>query len=213
LLTDQEPTTIGIPIVLRDFDPTHVDFELDRGTPKEPDGDDHAIVRATLGAPGDSFISSGTAYNMNHKPVYANQACTKTATPSAANNWDKCTTTTFNANSFQQWYRDVSGVNTPHVQTLTLNRIGTNAYRFDSAANGGDGFFPLDAFGTSARSARPRRTTISISRARSATGSNTTRQHRRRSSSAETTTCSSSSITSSSWISVASTVAKTLASR
>jgi fibro-slime domain-containing protein len=147
--TDAEPTSIGIPIVFRDFTastaptPTHhVDFQLDTSVKgkEEPSGDDHAIVRVTLGTVGETFHG----VNLSHKPIYQDETCEKTDPPSVANNWAKCTKTTYDADSFGQWYRDVSGTNVTSLQTLTLNRIGANQYQFDS----GDGFFPLDALGT-----------------------------------------------------------------
>ena len=138
LVTAAEPDSIGIPIVLRDFSFSHVDFQLDTSvTPHEPSGDDHAIVEPTLGTAVDvSHQDGGVTVNLDHKPVYQMQSCHPAAIPSAANNWTKCTLTTFDADSFEQWYRDVPGVNQTVLQTLTLGRIGTDAYQFDSAANG-----------------------------------------------------------------------------
>ena len=135
--TDAEPSSIGIPYVLRDFTSAHVDFEID-GANGEQSGDDHAIVRATLGTVGETFHG----VNLSHKPIYKDETCEKTDPPSQANNWAKCTATTYDADSFGQWYRDVPGTNVTVLQTLTLSRIGANQYQFDS----GDGFFPLDSF-------------------------------------------------------------------
>ena len=137
LATDTEPAMLGIPIVFRDFTASHVDFQLEGS---EPSGDDHAIVRATLGTTGETFHG----VNLSHKPIYQDETCEKVDPPSTANSWAKCTKTTYDADSFGQWYRDVQGVNVTALQTLTLSRIGTDQYQFDS----GDGFFPLDALGT-----------------------------------------------------------------
>jgi fibro-slime domain-containing protein len=139
--TATEPDSIGIPIVIRDFSPADVDFELVKTAPQEPSGDDHDIVAPLLGTAADVFtLGDGATYSMNHKPIYERQSCVKSELPSAANNWSKCTLTTFDAESFQEWYRDMPEHPT-HVQTLTLNRVGNNAYRFDSD---GAGFFPID---------------------------------------------------------------------
>jgi fibro-slime domain-containing protein len=94
----------------------------------------------TLGDVGEFFHG----VNLAHKPIYKDETCEKTDPPSTANNWAKCTRTTYDADSFGEWYRDVAGVNTTALQTLTLARIGTNQYQFDS----GPGFFPIDALGT-----------------------------------------------------------------
>ncbi len=78
-------------------------------------GVDLGVVQQALGADG--------------KPVYAGNPTTPT---------------TSGKDNFDQWYRDVAGVNFPVVQTLTLGKLPTGEFQF---SNGN--FFPLDniAFG------------------------------------------------------------------
>lgn len=73
-------------------------------------GTDNDIVTDTLGADG--------------RPVYAGAPTTPT-TSGAAN--------------FDQWYRDVDGVNQTVVERLTLGLLSPGIYRFDNSS-----FFPLD---------------------------------------------------------------------
>jgi fibro-slime domain-containing protein/choice-of-anchor A domain-containing protein len=51
--------------------------------------------------------------------------------------------------SFQQWYRNVQGVNIEIIKNLTLTETapGSNIFQFDSSANGSPGFFPIDGEG------------------------------------------------------------------
>ncbi len=76
-------------------------------------GTDFGIVEGLLGVDG--------------KPVYASA----TTTP-----------TTNGAASFDQWYRDVAGVNFPILQTITLGQLPTGEYRFNDST-----FFPLNGLG------------------------------------------------------------------
>jgi fibro-slime domain-containing protein len=80
-------------------------------------GDDHGIVTTTLGSDG--------------KPVYANPAGTTKTTSGQAN--------------FDQWYRDVPGVNMTYVLGLHFVPNG-NVVTF-AAALPGSSYFPLDGFG------------------------------------------------------------------
>ena len=101
------PTELVLPIVLRDFQIAHPDFENFLGN-------DLGIVATQLGADG--------------KPVYANAAGTTPTTTGAAN--------------FNQWYRDVAGVNIPVLQTITLTQLPGGAYQFNDSS-----FFPLNGLG------------------------------------------------------------------
>jgi fibro-slime domain-containing protein len=78
-------------------------------------GVDLGIVQSALGADG--------------KPVYAGNPTTPT---------------TSGKTNFDQWYRDVAGVNFPVVQTLTLGKLPSGVFQFSNGA-----FFPLTnlAFG------------------------------------------------------------------
>ena len=77
-----------------------------------------------------------TNLGVDHKPVYAG------ATP-----------TTSGATNFNQWYRDVQGVNLTFAETLTLTRTAPGTYVFDNS-----NFFPLDGRGFVAAGTEPART-------------------------------------------------------
>lgn len=74
-------------------------------------GVDLGIVKPLLGA--------------DRKPAYAHGA--------------NATLTVNNETTFDQWYRDVSGVNATALQTLVLNELGTGEYQYSNNA-----FFPID---------------------------------------------------------------------
>lgn len=76
-------------------------------------GDDHGIVLPDLGDDG--------------KPVYAGQPDTPTTTGKA---------------DFDQWYRDVAGVNIPIPLTITLSPSGGDVYTYSNPE-----FFPIDGQG------------------------------------------------------------------
>ena len=82
-------------------------------------GDDQGIVKDTLGSDG--------------KPVYASSGTTPTTSGKA---------------NFDQWYRDVSGVNLRIVYTLPATKGVDGSWVFDDSS-----FFPLDgnAFGNEGR--------------------------------------------------------------
>lgn len=73
--------------------------------------------------PGIVLSSLGT----DGKPVYAGQAGNPTTSGQAA---------------FDQWYRDVPGVNTSSPLTIKLSNSGGNVYTYDNSS-----FFPLDGQG------------------------------------------------------------------
>lgn len=103
-------TELVLPLVIRDFKAA--------GEPGgHPDFEagvialDLGIVQGALGADG--------------KPVYAGQAGNPTTSGAAA---------------FDQWYRDVAGVNLTLVQTLTLPKLSSgDVFQFQSSS-----FFPID---------------------------------------------------------------------
>jgi fibro-slime domain-containing protein len=201
---DPIPATSGTP---PDYDdPNHVDFELVDGDPDETSGTEDGeggrdrIVRfgqgssATgrgldLGQPGETFPirhvdgSVIATVSLSGKPVYdqSRTACDKTEFPAEANDWDKCTHTTMDADSFHTWYldRDSTGnaVAWPNflgrgetsLQTLTLLRgsfaaggaftAGGDAYTYDSrfmetdgTLGSSDGFYPVDSLGNTGTS-------------------------------------------------------------
>jgi fibro-slime domain-containing protein len=80
-------------------------------------GDDRGIVETALGA--------------DQKPVYAHGAGP--------------TATTHGQTYFDQWYRDTPGVNIDVQYPLTLTRMATGIYGYDSAVSGPNGgWFPID---------------------------------------------------------------------
>jgi fibro-slime domain-containing protein len=101
-----------LPVTLRDFKADHPDFE-------EPDS------HSDVSTPGIVAVDLGT----DGKPVYLPTA------PVAPNQFST------KAN-FDQWYRDVPGVNQPFPYTITLSDLGNGKFGFSSNA-----FFPLDGQG------------------------------------------------------------------
>jgi fibro-slime domain-containing protein len=90
------------------------DFQISHPDFQYVIGVDLGIVATSLGTDG--------------KPVYANAAG---STP----------TTTGKAN-FDQWYRDVAGVNITVLQSMTLDKLGTGEFQFADAD-----YFPIDGQG------------------------------------------------------------------
>ncbi len=94
-----------LPIVIRDFQESHPDFEYEIGT-------DRGIVANWLGE--------------DRLPVYANEYGS--------------TPTTTNKDNFDQWYRDVPGVNINIPKTLTIERQeGSTIWEYSNSS-----FFPID---------------------------------------------------------------------
>lgn len=89
------------------------DFQAAHPDFEEATGVDRGLVQATLGT--------------DNKPVYA---------PAGA------TTTVSGAASFNQWYRDVAGVNMKVTQPLPLTQNPPGTFTFDD-----QDFFPLDGMG------------------------------------------------------------------
>lgn len=89
------------------------DFTADHPDFEQAIADDRGLVREDLGADG--------------KPVYAPGGATATVSGQA---------------SFDQWYRDVAGVNLRFEQPLPLTEGPAGTFTFDDSA-----FFPLDGLG------------------------------------------------------------------
>ncbi len=89
------------------------DFKIAHPDFQYTTGNDLGIVANTLG--------------MDGKPVYAGNPTTPTTTGKA---------------NFDQWYRDVAGVNVTVLQQLTLTKLMNGGFRFDDST-----FFPLDGIG------------------------------------------------------------------
>lgn len=131
-VTLDPPASIELPIVIRDFQASsvspggHPDFEnnqLGRNCCVDPGS--LGIVESLLGA--------------DRKPVYSGANLTATYP------------VTSGVTYFDQWYRDVAGVNKTEYQTLTLKRNASGAYVMNSATdapwNTRGGYFPLDGLG------------------------------------------------------------------
>lgn len=125
---DAPPDSVAVPVVFRDFK---------RGDRPggHPDFQTFACSIPTLGLVAPALVDGRpqfTGQTASHK------GCTETQISSAA--------------SFDQWYRDVDGVDVPIVSSLTLKRIGqTQMYEFDSGTTplgitgtDHDAFFPID---------------------------------------------------------------------
>jgi fibro-slime domain-containing protein len=121
-MSNQLPDRLVFDAVVRDFKADHPDFETDRFTlwnSDDPARPDKGIVKAILGSDG--------------KPVYNEQHAHRSTSGDARN--------------FDQWYRDVPGVNKSFVYPVELQHTGGGHYKFENRE-----FFPLDgrqdAFGT-----------------------------------------------------------------
>ncbi|HEY1117971.1 MAG TPA: DUF4215 domain-containing protein, partial [Acidimicrobiales bacterium] len=119
------PAELEVPVVFRDFVraplgavPRHPDFEIFGGGPETP-----GLVATMLGVDG--------------KPVYTGLCEVPGVTAECP--FGQQTTTEDN---FDQWYRDVAGVNQTVVTTITLGDVGNGTYFFPDAT-----FFPLDGAG------------------------------------------------------------------
>jgi fibro-slime domain-containing protein len=89
------------------------DFQVSHPDFEDFLGEDKGIVEAQLGADG--------------KPVYAG---------------DPTTPTTSGKDAFDQWFRDVPGVNMPIPHEITLTAVGGGVFTYDNSA-----FFPIDGEG------------------------------------------------------------------
>lgn len=131
-LVDDPPESLELPVVVRDFLPVsaavngHPDFEnRELGINCCVNPSSPGIVEAELG--------------LDRKPIYsgADLLAPNPVTTSAA--------------SFDQWYRDVEGVNQRIDTTLTLTRNADGAYVMNSATDAPwaelGGFFPVDGLG------------------------------------------------------------------
>lgn len=129
LETDDECDGV-IPVVYRDFSESHPDFEMDFS------GD---VVRRQLIAP---------RLGADNKPVFASSlGCpAQQGTPMACADWEVERPVITSAQTFDQWYRNVDGVNVPFESTLELvENPNTGLYTFNS-----NEFFPIantDGFG------------------------------------------------------------------
>jgi fibro-slime domain-containing protein len=132
--TDVEPTNdcdSVIPVVFRDFNDSHPDFEMDFSG----DGVRLNLLSPTLGA--------------DDKPVFASSVgCpARTGEQTCRTDWNVTTPVINSATTFDQWYRNVPNVNMSYERELELaeTQPGSGVYVYSS-----NDFFPLgpaDGFG------------------------------------------------------------------
>jgi fibro-slime domain-containing protein len=120
----------NIPVVFRDFNENHPDFEMALRTSPPFSGD---VVRRQL-------ISS--TLGPDRKPVFASSlGCpAQQGSPTACADWMVQRPVIASAQSFDQWYRNVEGVNVPIEGMLSLMETpaGSGIYIFNS-----NEFFPI----------------------------------------------------------------------
>jgi fibro-slime domain-containing protein len=121
-ITDDPPASIALPLVLRDFQASHADFGETLSTFP-------VVANITETLLGDA--SDGVAFL---KPVFG--GCGNTG-------GDPCGESASTKANFEQWYRDVSGVNRTILQTMTLGRMANGQYRFEDNT-----FYPLNNAGS-----------------------------------------------------------------
>jgi fibro-slime domain-containing protein len=120
---DNRPATLTLTGTVRDFKAKnetggHPDFERTPGTDKNPNN-------VSFGYGLDPNITTDTL-GSDQKPVYKGY-----------------TYSTTNQANFDQWYRDVSGVNQRTQHSIVLNRQADGTYKY-SKSNADGGFFPIN---------------------------------------------------------------------
>jgi fibro-slime domain-containing protein len=122
-------------LTLRDFQPTHPDFESYQGLNDIGCG----MVAPALGAEIKPTFVSGIG--TKKRVTIGDWANLAFASCDDWNGWAPAVVIT-DQNSFDQWYRDVPDVNQTFSVSVTLNDAGNGNFVYDSAA-----FFPLDGMG------------------------------------------------------------------
>jgi fibro-slime domain-containing protein len=136
-LPEVEPETCEavMELTLRDFQPTHPDFESYQGLNDIGCG----MVAPALGTEiKPTFVSGIGTKKRVTSGDWANLAF---ASCDDWNGWAPSVVIT-DQNSFDQWYRDVPDVNQTFMVSVTLTDAGNGNFVYDSAA-----FFPLDGMG------------------------------------------------------------------
>jgi fibro-slime domain-containing protein len=124
---------LELPIIYRDFEDTHPEFELDPLTsPRLP-----GMVLEDLGGAGKPVYDP--SFSFNGRP-WTLDGAKPTADADATLGSDAEI-----AEAFSQWYSDVPGVNQTIVGTLDLDLQPDGSFQF--AATGADQFFPIDEDG------------------------------------------------------------------
>jgi fibro-slime domain-containing protein len=130
-----KPCAAVLSLTLRDFTPTHPDFESYQGLNDIGCG----MVAPALGTEGKPVFVSGIGtqkrVTKGDWQSLAFDSCTDW------NGWNPSVVIT-NQASFDQWYRDVPGVNQTFTQDVTLADDGSGTFVYDTAA-----FFPVDGMG------------------------------------------------------------------
>jgi fibro-slime domain-containing protein len=122
-------------LTIRDFQPTHPDFESYNGLNDIGCG----MVAPALGADTKPTFVSGLG--TKKRVVTGDWANLAFASCDEWNGWSPTPVITDQA-SFDQWYRDTAGVNETFEVNVTLGDMGGGNLVYDSAA-----FFPIDGMG------------------------------------------------------------------
>lgn len=132
---EDEDCAAVLELTLRDFTPTHPDFEAYQGLNDVGCG----IVEKTLGPDSKPVFFSGVGAQ---KRVTKNDSSGGLTFVSCAD-WDwKAPSVVTSKASFDQWYRDTDGVNQAFKVPISLVDAGGGNLSYDSTA-----FFPLDGVG------------------------------------------------------------------
>lgn len=124
-----------IELTLRDFTPTHPDFESYSGLNDIGCG----MVAPALGSDSKPVFASGIG--TKKRVVTGDWASLSFKSCDDWNGWNPSVVIT-GQTSFDQWYRDVDGMNETFTVPLTLTDAGNGNFVYDSSA-----FFPLDGMG------------------------------------------------------------------
>jgi fibro-slime domain-containing protein len=126
---------LALPIIYRDFDTTHPQFEIDPlNSPRLPN-----IVLDQLGPGGKPVYNPAFVFEDQARPWTmdgAKPAASGAATLNAAQI----------AARFNEWYTDVPGVNETLIDTLDLAALPDGSFQF-SATGANNQFFPIDDLG------------------------------------------------------------------
>jgi fibro-slime domain-containing protein len=126
-------STLTLPLVLRDF----------RGRVNSPSCWSSTTAGPSAGATPDPAACGHPDFQYKVAAEQGIAAATLGADGKPTYGFGPGTSTTTNgASYFNQWYRDVSGVNTAILRSMTLNKLQTGEFQFHDAA-----FFPLNNLG------------------------------------------------------------------
>ncbi|HYQ14828.1 MAG TPA: fibro-slime domain-containing protein, partial [Polyangiaceae bacterium] len=133
---DEEDCDATLELTIRDFTPKHPDFEAYTGQNEVGCG----IVASTLGPDSKPVFFSGIGAQ---KRMTMNDTTGGGLTFTSCVAWDWMPNSVVTSkDSFDQWYRDVDGVNQAIKVPITLVDMGGANLTYDSKA-----FFPIDGMG------------------------------------------------------------------